>query len=57
MQTDRQAFPGRRGCDRPQWDAVRQLIRYREIVGGSTPLSAESIRNGAFILDTPAASE
>ncbi len=36
---------------RKKWDAIRQLIRYREVVGRETPISVETIRNGELFVD------
>ena len=42
---------------RKKWDAIRQLIRYRDVVGRETPISVETIRNGELFVDTAGPSE
>jgi hypothetical protein len=37
--------------NRRTWDAVQQLIRYKEVVGRDVPVSAESIRTGALFVE------
>jgi hypothetical protein len=34
---------------RKSWDAVRQLIRYREVVGEDAPISTQASENGEFL--------
>jgi hypothetical protein len=36
------------------WDAIKQLIRYREVVGRDAPITAESIQTGTLFVDGPA---
>jgi hypothetical protein len=39
--------------NRKTWDATRQLIRYREVVGHDVPISVESIQTGTlFVVPT-----
>ncbi|MGZ5927467.1 MAG: hypothetical protein ACXWLJ_12400 [Rhizomicrobium sp.] len=33
------------------WDAIKQLIRYREVVGRDVLISAEAIRTGVLFID------
>ena len=40
-----------RGKSRKKWDAIKQLIRYREIVGREAEVSADSIASGELFLD------
>jgi hypothetical protein len=37
--------------DRRKWDAIKQLIRYKEVVGRDVPISAEAIRTGMLFID------
>jgi hypothetical protein len=37
--------------NRRSWDAVKQLIRYKEVVGRDVPVSAESIRTGTLFVE------
>jgi hypothetical protein len=37
--------------NRKTWDAIKQLIRYREVVGRDVPISAEAIRTGMLFID------
>ena len=36
-----------------KWDAIRQLIRYKEIVGRDLPISVRSIETGELFVDAP----
>lgn len=36
---------------RRKWDAIRQLIRYKEVVGRDVPISAESIKTGMLFVE------
>lgn len=36
---------------RKSWDAVRQLIHYREVVGVDTPISEQSLESGDLFRD------
>jgi hypothetical protein len=33
------------------WDAIKQLIRYREVVGRDVPITVESIRTGTLFVE------
>lgn len=37
--------------NRLKWDAIKQLIRYTEVVGRDVPVSAEAIRTGMLFID------
>jgi hypothetical protein len=37
---------------RKSWDAVRQLIHYREVVGDEAPISEQALESGAPFRDT-----
>ena len=34
-----------------KWDAIKQLIRYREVVGRDVPITVESIQSGTLFVD------
>ncbi len=36
-----------------KWDAIRQLIRYREVVGRDLPISVRPIETGNLFVDAP----
>jgi hypothetical protein len=36
-----------------RWDAIKQLIRYKEVVGREVPVSAESIQSGELFVEPP----
>ena len=40
-----------------KWDAIKQLARYREVIGRDVPVCAESIQNGELFRDTTDDSE
>jgi hypothetical protein len=37
--------------ERRKWDAIKQLIRYKEVVGRDVPISAESIQTGTLFVE------
>jgi len=36
---------------RKSWDAITQLIRYSDVVGGEIPVSAQSIQSGELFAE------
>ena len=40
--------------NRKSWDAVRQLIRYREVVGEDAPISTQPFEDSEFFQVGPA---
>ncbi|MEP6829251.1 MAG: hypothetical protein ABI963_02845 [Rhizomicrobium sp.] len=36
-----------------RWDAIKQLIRYKEVVGREVPISVESIQSGELFVEPP----
>ncbi len=42
-----------RNKSRKSWDAIRQLIRYREVVGEDAPISAQLPETDALFRDKP----
>jgi hypothetical protein len=54
---DWRAATALRQKNRKTWDAVRQLIRYREVVGHGVPISVESIQTGALFVEPAAPAE
>jgi hypothetical protein len=36
-----------------RWDAIKQLIRYKEVAGREVPVSAESIQSGELFVEPP----
>jgi hypothetical protein len=47
---DWRAAAALRRKNRKKWDAIKQLIRYREVVGRDVPVSAESIQTGSLFV-------
>ena len=41
---------------RKSWDAVRQLVRYREVIAGDASISEQALQNGDLFRDGDAAS-
>jgi hypothetical protein len=48
---DWRAATALRQKNRKTWDAIKQLIRYREVVGRDVPISVESIRTGTLFVE------
>lgn len=48
---DWRAATALRQKNRKTWDAIKQLIRYKEVVGRDVPISAEAIRTGLLFID------
>ena len=48
---DWRAATALRQKNRKTWDAIKQLIRYKEVVGRDVPVSAEAIRTGILFID------
>ena len=40
-----------RGRNRKKWDAIKQLIRYKEVAGREAEISADSLKSGELFLD------
>ena len=45
------------GKNKKPWDAIKQLIRYKEVVGRETVISAESLQSGELFLDVTRSAE
>jgi hypothetical protein len=54
---DWRAIAALRNKNRKKWDAVKQLIRYKEIVGREAEITADSIENGELFLDPAGSTE
>jgi hypothetical protein len=54
---DWRAVAALRNKNRKKWDAVKQLIRYKEIVGREVEISTDSIKSGELFLDHAAPAE
>jgi hypothetical protein len=48
---DWRAVAAFRSKNRKKWDAIKQLVRYQEIVGSEAEISADLIKNGELFLD------
>ena len=48
---DWRAIAARRNKGRKKWDAIKQLVRYQEIVGREAEITADSIKSGELFLD------
>ena len=48
---DWRAVAALRSKNGKKWDAIKQLIRYREIVGHEAEISADTIKSGELFLD------
>jgi hypothetical protein len=43
----------RRAKNQKRWDAIEQLIRYKEVAGREVPISIQSIQSGELFIEPP----